>query len=186
VTLLHGEHPPSRRVVVPEIGHHLSVAVDGDSLRNEIFLDHVDQGRALEILGITTSGKAVWREIRLPAQLHDSFRDLIRVLLLFIRMLEKLRRRSLSVDARRHEVVSLVSEHADYSSRQRFVHNPNNRLAIGTVTFGNGAFLDMPPGTLVKRFDITQKRLLCHGEPSLPAALLRFQAHDAPIVPKTR
>jgi hypothetical protein len=135
---------------------------------------------------MTTTGKAVWLEIRLPAQLDDPSRDLIGVLLLFIRMLEKLRRRSLSVDARRHEVLSLVSEHADYFSRQCFVQNANNRLAIGTVTLGDSALLDVPPSTVAKRFDVAQKRLLCHGELSSPAALLRFQAHDAPITPKTR
>jgi len=36
-------HPACRRVIISQVVNHLAVAVDGDALGYQVFLDHVDQ-----------------------------------------------------------------------------------------------------------------------------------------------
>ena len=55
--------------------------------------------------------------------------DLVGVRLLLVRVLEELGRDALRVDARRHEVVALVAQHADDLGRQRLVQDLDHGLA---------------------------------------------------------
>ncbi len=46
------EHPLGGRVLVADVVDHLAIAVDRDALRDEIFLDHVDQVLALDVFRV--------------------------------------------------------------------------------------------------------------------------------------
>ena len=68
-----------------------------------------------------------------PAELHDARRDLVRVRLLLVRVLEELLRDALGVEPARHEVVPLVAQHADELGRERLVQELEHGLAVGAV-----------------------------------------------------
>ena len=60
-------------------------------------------------------------EVRRPAELRDPLRDPVRVALLLVGVLQELLSDRLGVDALRHEIVALVSEHAHDLRRQGLV-----------------------------------------------------------------
>src|SRR6266850_8534949 len=58
------QQPPSRRIPVAEVAHHLAVGFDGDTLGDEVFLDHVDQVLALGILRGGSGADAIGVQMR--------------------------------------------------------------------------------------------------------------------------
>ena len=71
------EHSPRGWIVVAEVSDHLTIAVDGDALRDEIFLDHVRERFAFDVLGVTAHQQSLGIEIRFALELNYSLRDLI-------------------------------------------------------------------------------------------------------------
>src|SRR5262245_21383430 len=153
------EHAARRRIVVREIPDHLAVAVDRDALGDQVLLDHVDQGASRDVLGMAPGGEPLRREVGLAAELHDARRDLVRVALLLVRVLEELGRDGLGMDAGRHEVVPLVPEHADDLGGQRFVQKLDHRLGVGAVTRRHRALADVLAGALPEGLDVRQEGL---------------------------
>ena len=69
------QQPPSRGIVAANIFDHLTIAVDGDTFRHEVFLDHVLQCRSLCVLRMAPVEQSFGRKVRLTAQLHDALGD---------------------------------------------------------------------------------------------------------------
>ncbi len=159
--LLDGEdafhQAPGRRVVVAEIADDLPVGLDRDALGDQVLLEHVDESRALDVLGVAPRREAVGGEVRLAVELRDALGDLVGVLLLLVGVLEELLRDRLRVDARGHEVVPLVAEHADDLRRQRLVQDLDDRLAVGAVALGHRPLLHMLPRSFPKRLDVRKE-----------------------------
>src|SRR5437016_8650313 len=78
---------PSRRIPVAEVAHHLAVALDGDTLGDEVFLDHVYQVLALGILRGGSGADALGVRVRLAAELIDPLREEIEMLLFLLGVL---------------------------------------------------------------------------------------------------
>ncbi len=92
-----------RRVVgslVAQVADDLAIAVDGDALGDQVFLDHVGQRVALDVLGVAALRQTVRREVRLAAELDDALGDLVGVTLLLVRVREELVGDALRMDAR--------------------------------------------------------------------------------------
>lgn len=75
-----------RRILSAHIIHHFAVAIDGDTFRHQVFFNHVGQCRAFHIFCMAAISQRIRAEIRCTAQLNDTFRNLISMTLLFIRM----------------------------------------------------------------------------------------------------
>src|SRR5262249_37589818 len=60
-------------------------------------------------------------------------------------------------DARGHEVVTLVAQHADDLGGERLVQHPDDGLTVGAVVLGDGALLDVPPCALAQLADVREK-----------------------------
>ena len=96
-------------------------------------------------------------EVGLSAELRDPLGDLVRVPLLLVRVLEELVGHGLGVNARGHEVVALVAQHADDLGRQRLVENAHDRVAVRPIALGDRALLDVPARPRPKLLDIRQE-----------------------------
>ena len=123
----------------------IPVAVDGDALRHQVFLDHArEQSPSTYSAWLRREG----RPGRNPArrQLHDARRDLVGVPLLFVRMLEELLGHALRMNTSRHEVMATIAQDADQFRRQRIVQQLEHDVAVGRVARGNGAFIDTGAG----------------------------------------
>jgi len=63
VFLLHGEdpleHPASHWILHAKASDNLAIAVDGDSLGDEVFLDHVEEGISFDILRVAPIQKTL-------------------------------------------------------------------------------------------------------------------------------
>ena len=80
-------------VVLAEVADHLAVAVDGDALGDEVLLDHVEQGRALDVLGVAARERGPsGLKFGSPPSCTMRCGDLVGVLLLLVRVLEELGR----------------------------------------------------------------------------------------------
>src|SRR6185295_11623954 len=80
------------------------------------------------------------------------------VLLLVVGVLEELGRHALGVDALRHEVVALVTEHADDLRCKRLVQQPQHHPAVGVVPGSHRALRDVLPGPLAQGLDVGEER----------------------------
>src|SRR2546429_2357613 len=163
------QHRARGRIERREITDHLAIAVDGDPLRDEILLDHVDQRIPLDVLGVATRRKAIGGEIRCAAELDDALRNTVGVFLLLAGVLEKLRGDRSRMNASRHEVMALVAQHANDLGRQRGVEDLDRRFGVAAVAIGHSAAGDVLPRPLAQRLDVGQEwlllRVLCvaHG-----------------------
>jgi hypothetical protein len=87
----HGENPfhqpPGRGVLVPKVIDHITIAIDGVALGNQVFFNHVEQRGAFDVFGVAPGHQAIGGEIRGTPQLHDALRNLIRMQLFIVRML---------------------------------------------------------------------------------------------------
>ncbi len=120
------------------------------------------------------------REVRLAAQLHYARRDLIGVLLLLVRVLEKLGRDALRMNTARHVVVTLIAQNADKLGRERLVEQLDHRVAVGAVAFRHRAAFYMLARALAQRLDVAKKRLVAHRY-SLPAFPLYLGSRAEPL-----
>ena len=93
-------------------------------------------------------------QLRFAAELLDALRDLVRMLLLFLGVLEKLRLHRLRVNPRRHEVVKFVPQHAHELRRERLVQDGDGLLAIETIVLRHGAVGDVLPCAIAKLLDL--------------------------------
>ncbi len=116
--------------MLAEEAHHLPIALDGDALGDEIFLQHVRERRTFLVFAVRVAGEHRGIHLRLAAQLLDALGDLIGVFLLFVRMFEELFLHGLRVNPRGHEVVKLVAQNADELGRERLVEH-RRRLVRG-------------------------------------------------------
>ena len=142
---------------------YLAITINGNTFGNEIFLDHIDQGVAFLVFRMTARQQAFRIEIRLASQLDDPLCNLIRVCLLFIRVLQELGRNTFCMDPGSHEIVPPVAQHANNFSRQRFVQDFDHGLSVGAVTFGNCALLDVLSRALAERFNVSKKWFISHN-----------------------
>ena len=147
----------NRRVVMSLSPSHRTISAvrgDRDALGHEIFLDHVDQVGALDVLGVAAGDERGRVEVRLALQLHDSRGDLIGVALLFGRVLQELGGDRRGVDAVGHVVVPLVAQHAHQLGGERLVENLDHTLAVGAVVLGQWALFDVRSGVLAQSLDV--------------------------------
>src|SRR5436309_6728184 len=79
------------------------------------------------------------------AQLRNSLRNLVSMLLFLFGVLQKLFGYSLRVNACRHVVMTFVPQHAHQFRSQRFVQHANHGLAIGTISLRHRTILYMLP-----------------------------------------
>src|SRR3989442_638885 len=172
------QHAPRGRILVAEVGDHLAVAVDGDPLGDQVLLDHLLERAAFDVLGVAARGEAIGREVRRAAELHDARGDLVGVLLLLRRVLEKLRRHALGMDALRHEVMALVAQRADDLGGERFVQELQHHAAVGVIPGSHRPLGDVLAGALAQRLDVGEKRS-AHFEVLPVAALRSFDANRA-------
>src|SRR5450759_4104220 len=63
------------RILIAEIGDHFAIALDRDSLGNQIFLDHALERIALDVFRMAAGRQPVRREIRLAAELDNALGD---------------------------------------------------------------------------------------------------------------
>ena len=123
--LLHGkdsfDHASRSRVLVAQVLDDAAVAVDGDAFRYQILFDHVGKRIPFDVLRMAATRKPCGRKIGRSAELHDTLRDLVRVSLLFVRMVEELLGHALRMDAARHEVVAPVAQYAHELGGERIV-----------------------------------------------------------------
>src|SRR5436190_577358 len=93
------QHASRGGILFAEVADHLAIAVDGDALGDEVFLDHVLERVALDVFGVAARGEPVWRKVRRAAELGDALGDLVGVLLLFLRVLQELGRHAFGLGA---------------------------------------------------------------------------------------
>src|SRR5206468_2410548 len=105
-------------------------------------------------------GQTIGSEIRFAAKLDDALRDAVGMLLLLARVLEKLRGDRARVNAPRHEVMTLVAQHANDLGCQRGIEDLDRRFGVTAVAFGHGASGDVLPRALAQRLDVRQEWLL--------------------------
>src|SRR3954471_3359553 len=151
------EQAPRGRIVLAEVVDHLAVAVDGDALGDQVFLDHVLERVAFDVLRVTPGSQAIGREVRLAAELRDALGDLIGVLALFLRVLEKLRGDGFRMAALRREVMALVTQRADDFRGERFVQQLEHHAAVGVIAGSDRPLGDVLPGALSQRADVRQE-----------------------------
>src|SRR5260221_7138931 len=161
VLLLFGEdlfHQPARgRILLAEVGDHLAVAVDGDALGDQVLADHGLEILAFDVLRVAARRQPVGREVGLAAELHDTRRDLVGVLLLLAGVLEELRRHALGVDTLGHEVVALVAQRADDLGGERLVQQLVHHATVGVIPGSHRTFADVLPGPLAQRGDVGEE-----------------------------
>src|SRR5262245_12135090 len=91
--------------------------------------------------------------------------DLIGMGLLLVGVLEELLRHALGVDARGHEIVTSVPQHAYDLRRERLIEQPDHGAAVSPVAGGHGPILDVLPRALSKLLDVGEKWFLGHALP---------------------
>src|SRR4029079_6019274 len=136
---------------------HLAVAVDSDALGDQVFLDHLLERVALDVLRVAARAQAFRREIGRAAELGDALGDLVGVLLLLVGVLQELRRHALGMDALRHVVMELVAQRADDLGGERLVEELQHHAAVGVVTGSHRPLGDVLPGTPTQRLDVGEK-----------------------------
>jgi len=83
-------------------------------------------------------------EIRLAAQLYDALGQLAGVRLLLLGVFQELGLHRVGQHALGHEVMTVVTQHADVLGGQRIVQQMDDGLAVGVVGIGDRAVLDVP------------------------------------------
>src|SRR5581483_2691174 len=151
------EQAPGGRIVLAEVIDHLAVAVDGDAFGDQVFLDHVRERVAFDVLRVAARGEPIGREVGLAAELRDALGDLVGVLLLVLRVLQELRSDAFGVDALRREVMALVAQRADDLRGERFVQELQHHAAVGVIAGSHRPLGDVLPGALAQRLDVRQE-----------------------------
>ena len=93
------------------------------------------------------SRESVGREVRGSAQLDDALRDLVRVALFLVRVLEELLGHALGMNPARHEVMATVPQDADEFGRERSIEKLQHGLAVRRIARRDGAFIDVQSRT---------------------------------------
>ena len=101
--------------------------------------------------------QAVRRQIRRAAELHDSLRDKVGVLLLFACMFQKFLGDGARMNTLGHEIVALVSQHTNNLRRKRFVENLDRGFSVAAVSRRHGTVLDMLARALAQCLYIGEK-----------------------------
>src|SRR6266545_753797 len=148
-----------RRIVVAQVPDDLSIGLDGDALGDQVLLDHLEQLLGGRVLGVAAGQQALGVEVGVPAELDDPLGDEIGMALLLVRVLEKLLRHGLSVDAGRRVVVAALAQHADNLRRQRLVEEAEHRLPVCPVALGDGTGLDVLTRASADLHDVREERL---------------------------
>jgi hypothetical protein len=164
--LLH--QPPRGGVVVSEEADHLQIRLDGDPLRDQVLLDHVDERVALRILRVTSRKQAGRVEVRRAPELADAFGDAVGVHLLLVGVLHELVGDGLVVDPGGHVVVPAVAQRADDLRRQRLVEQADGRLHVAAVRRRHRALHHVLPRAPLDLLHVHHERhrLLGHGKPA--------------------
>src|SRR5580698_6165481 len=84
------QHLSRPRIIVTEVTSEFAIVIYRDPLRDEVFLDHVDQILSSTVFGGSARSQSGGIEIRLAPELIDALGDLIHVLALFLGMLREL------------------------------------------------------------------------------------------------
>jgi hypothetical protein len=149
--------PPAGRIAFAQVTDDLRVRLDRDPLGYQVFPDHVYQGFPLLVLRMAACQQSLGAEVRLPVELNDARRNHVGVLLLLVRVLQKLLGDSLRMDPARHVVVVAVSQHADDFRRQRLIQNRHHSVDVRPVSIGHSALLNGLAGSPPNLLDIAQK-----------------------------
>ena len=91
---------PRRGIIRADIGDHFTIAVDRNPFGNQVFRDHLHQGRAFDIFRVAPAQQPFRGQIRLAPQLDNAFGQLIGMDLFLSGMLEKLALHAEGTDAR--------------------------------------------------------------------------------------
>ena len=92
--------------------------------------------------------------------MRNAFGDLIRVSLLFGRMLHKFLTHGLRVNPAGHEIVTSIAKDTDDLCGQCFVQNSHRGLDIRLITLRHGASLNVLTGPLSERLNVGEKLVL--------------------------
>src|SRR5438132_8064173 len=185
VLLLLREDPlekyPGSRIPVAEVAHHLTVGLDGHALGDQIFLDHVDQVLALDVLRGGPGADPVRVQVRFAAELIDPLGEEIEMLLFLLRVLSELLLDRLAGEPGRADGVELVPEDADDLRGDRVVQERDRILHLAAVVLGDGAFGEMRPSPSPNLLDVRQKPLSStHCLSSLLSAICSVPAASHP------
>ena len=102
----------SRGIIRADIGDHFAIAVDRDPFGNQVFRDHLHQGRPFDIFRVAPTQHPFRGQIRLTSKLDNAFGQLIGMDLFLCGMLEKLALHAEGTDPGGHEVMALIAKDA--------------------------------------------------------------------------
>src|SRR2546422_5001306 len=188
VLLLLREDPlekyPGSRIPVAEVAHHLTVGLDGDALGDQIFLDHVDQVLALDVLRGGPRADAVRIQVRLAAELIDPLGEEIEMLLFLLRVLSKLFLDRLAGEPGRADGVVLVAEDADDLRGDRVVQQGDRVFHLAPVVLRDRAFAQMLPRPAPNLLEVRKK--LSSSTHCLSSLLFEAHKHHDPVSATSR
>src|SRR5262245_37984275 len=142
VLLLLGQNPlqkrTSRWVVVTKMPHHVAISLNGDSLCNQIFLDHVNQIVALDILRGRSRRDALRIEVWLSAELIDSLSEKVEMLLFLLRVLSEFFFDRLTGEACSANRMVFVAEYANDLRRHSMVQDRDAVFNLSLIVLGDG------------------------------------------------
>src|SRR5437773_5272612 len=192
-------HPVRRRILAVEVFDDFAIAFDRNPLGDQVFADHVDERRALDIFRMCARSKICWIQIRLAAELHNPLRDAVGMILFLRSVLLELLLHRVRAQTLCHEIVTLVAQDAHDLRRERVVQDLDDGIAIGAITRRHCPFLDVRACPLAERCDIGEMGAgmgrgtgslgtrIGHGSfPSLFQRLATTRATMAPTAAATR
>src|SRR6266567_1790015 len=131
------------RIFGAEILDHALVNVDHHALGNEVLANHVGQRFTLNVLRHGTLNEVSGIEIRFAAELLDAFCDSVCMCALLVRVFLKEICDAAAVHSRGHEVVVLITKHADDFGRECFIQYFDDSVLIEFIAVGDCAFFDL-------------------------------------------
>jgi len=126
-----------------QIPNDLGVGLDGDPLCDKVLANHINEGIALDIFGVAAIEDADRTEVRLAAELGNSFCDLVGMRLFLAGMFEEFLRHALGVDTFRQIVMRLVAQHANDLRGKRLVQNAHYGGDVRLIGLSHGAGFHM-------------------------------------------
>jgi len=127
---------------------------------------------------VGAAAEAVGVEVRLAAQLHDAFGQLVGVLGFLAGVLQELLGGHVGLHALGHVVMAFVAQHTHQLRGQRVVEQAQHLLAVGVIAFGHGALVNILASGFTQGVLVGQ----CNGHDILQAIRLGPSGSSAPVI----